>query len=144
MPEVAAFSSAWADPDLRVAQWQGSREWRSVLGHLGAFSAFEAMTKAILVAAIALLLTCASVVMHPATDERAMYGFEGPLEQNWLPREVAGWPAPFLADSTATSVPHQIGPEDHFRHGPFVADLGFWALVVLGVMRVWRLLRRRA
>ncbi|MGE8135227.1 hypothetical protein ACQKO5_16600 [Novosphingobium subterraneum] len=102
------------------------------------------MLRSILVAASALLLTCASALIHPASDERAMYGFEGPLEQNWLPREVAGWPAPFLADSTATSVPHQIGPEDDFRPGPFIADLGFWALVVLGVMRVWRLLRRRA
>lgn len=102
------------------------------------------MIKAILVAAAALLLTCASAVIHPASDERAMYGLEGPLEQNWLPRELAGWPAPFLADSGETSVPHQIGPEDTFRPGPFVADLGFWALVVLGVLRLWRLLRRQA
>ncbi|WP_144906054.1 hypothetical protein [Novosphingobium taihuense] len=90
----------------------------------------------------ALLLTCASAIIHPASDERIMYGFEGALEQNWLPRELAGWPAPFLADSGETSVPHQIGPEDDFRPGPFVADLGFWALVTLGVMRLWRVLRR--
>lgn len=102
------------------------------------------MLRLILIPATALLLTCASALIHPESDERAMYGLEGPLEQNWLPREVAGWPAPFLADSGETSVPHQIGPEDHFRPGPFVADLGFWALVVLGVMRVWRLLRRQA
>lgn len=102
------------------------------------------MMRNISVAFGALALTCASALIHPRSDERAMYGSEGPLEQNWLPREVAGWPAPFLADSTATSVPHRIGPEDHFRPGPFVADLSFWALVVLGVMRVWRLLRRQA
>lgn len=101
------------------------------------------MTK-LTVAVAALLLTCASVFIQPASDERAMYGFEGPLEQNWLPRELAGWPAPFLADSGETSVPHQIGPEDHFRPGPFVADLAFWAMVVLGVMRVWRFFRRQA
>lgn len=113
-----------------------------MLGHLGAFSAFKAMIKAIFVAAVALLLACASALIHPATDEQAMYGFEGPLEQNWLPRMVGGWPAPFLADSPDTSVPHQIGPEDHFRPGPFVADLGFWAMVILGAFKVWRWLRR--
>jgi hypothetical protein len=102
------------------------------------------MLRAILFATFALLLTCASALIHPASDERAMYGFEGPLEQNWLPRELAGWPAPFLADSTATSVPHQIGPEDVFRPGPFAADLGFWALVMLGVIRLWRLGRQQA
>jgi hypothetical protein len=100
------------------------------------------MIKAILVAAVALLLTCASAVIRPATDERAMYGFEGPLEQNWLPRLVAGWPAPFLADSPDTSVPHQIGPEDHFLPGPFLADLGFWAVVTWGALKIWRWLRR--
>lgn len=100
------------------------------------------MLRPILVATCALLLTSASTVIHPTSDEMAMYGFEGPLEQNWLPRELAGWPAPFLADSGETSVPHQIGPEDDFRPGPFVADLAFWALVVLGLMRGWRLMRR--
>lgn len=100
------------------------------------------MLRSILIATFALFLTCASALIHPASDERAMYGFEGPLEQNWLPRMVGGWPAPFLADSPDTSVPHQIGPEDHFRPGPFVADLAFWAIVTLGAIRAWRVLRR--
>ena len=100
------------------------------------------MFRPILIATAAALLTCASAMIHPTSDERAMYGFEGPLEQNWLPRVVAGWPAPFLADSPDTSVPHQIGPEDHFRPGPFLADLGFWAVVTLGALKIWRWLRR--
>lgn len=100
------------------------------------------MLRPILVATAAMLLTCTSALIHPESDERAMYGLEGPLQQNWLPREVAGWPAPFLADSGETSVPHQIGPEDDFRPGPFVADLAFWAIVTLGAIRAWRVLRR--
>jgi hypothetical protein len=81
------------------------------------------------------VLTCASVLIQPASDERTMYGFEGNLEQNWRVREVAGWPAPYLADSPDTSVPHKIGIEDTFRPGPFVADLGFWILLTLSGMR---------
>ncbi len=50
----------------------------------------------------AFVLTIASSWVTPSTHERAMYGTEGPLEQNWLPREVAGWPAPFLADDPGT------------------------------------------
>ena len=58
----------------------------------------------------ALFLTAASLWVPSRSDERAMYGHEGPLEQNWLSRELAGWPAPYLADNPNTSVPHQIGP----------------------------------
>ena len=67
-----------------------------------------------------------------------MYGHEGPLEQNWLPRELAGWPAPYIADSPNTSVIQQIGPEDDFRPGPFVASFSFWLLLTLGLGRVAR------
>jgi len=91
-------------------------------------------------AALALAVTIATGWINPPTDEHAMYGWEGPPEQNWLPREVAGWPAPFLADSTATSVPHKIGLEDEFRAGPFVASWAFWFVVILGLRA---LLRRR-
>ena len=41
----------------------------------------------------AFAITIATIWINPSTDERAMYGFEGPLEQNWLPRELGGWPA---------------------------------------------------
>lgn len=81
--------------------------------------------------AIAFMLTVGSAWVQPRTDERAMYGFEGPLEQNWLPRKVAGWPAPYLADSPDTSVQHKVGLEDDFRPGPFIATLSFWLLIVL-------------
>lgn len=77
----------------------------------------------------ALLLTIASAWIPSRTDERAQYGSEGPPEENWLPRELAGWPAPYLADNPNTSVPHNVGLEDNFRPGPFVATLSFWVLV---------------
>jgi hypothetical protein len=60
-----------------------------------------------------------------------MYGHEGPFEQNWRPRKLAGWPAPYLADSPNKSVPHQLGPEDDFRPGPFLGMLSFWQLISL-------------
>lgn len=85
---------------------------------------------------IALMLTMASAWINPPTDERAMYGHEGLLEQNLLPRKVAGWPAPFIADSTVTSVIHQIGVEDDFRAGPFIATWSFWLMLVLFVRKL--------
>jgi hypothetical protein len=57
----------------------------------------------------ALFLTVASAWIRPATDEHAMYGWEGPPGPNYKPRPVAGWPAPFIADSPHTSVILQIG-----------------------------------
>jgi hypothetical protein len=83
----------------------------------------------------AFILTIATAWINPATDERAMYGMEGRPEENWKPRAVAGWPAPYLADSPSTSVLHQVGPEDVFRPGPFIATLSFWYLVALTVLR---------
>lgn len=92
----------------------------------------------------AFVLTVASSWVTPSTDERAMYGFEGPLEQNWLPREVAGWPAPFLADNPGTSVIHKVSlVEDDFRLGPFVATLSFWFLAVAAIGRALRWFRNR-
>jgi hypothetical protein len=85
---------------------------------------------------LALTLTVGSLWFSTHTDERAMYGHEGPAEQNWLPRKLAGWPAPYLADNPNTSVPHQIGPEDDFRPGPFVATLSFWLLVSLATLKI--------
>jgi hypothetical protein len=72
---------------------------------------------------LALAITIATAWVSPATDERALYGLEGPIEQNWLPRAVAGWPAPYLADDPDTSVIHKVGPEDNFRLGAFAATL---------------------
>ncbi len=72
-----------------------------------------------------------------------MYGHEGPLEHNWLPREIAGWPAPYLADNPSTSVIHNVGFEDVFRPGPFVATLSFWFLVVSATGRLGRWAERK-
>ena len=82
------------------------------------------------------ILTVASARINPPTDERAMYGWEGPPELNWKSRRVAGWPAPYLADSPHTSVIHKIGIEDDFRPGPFVATFSFWLLVTLALARL--------
>lgn len=101
------------------------------------------MIRSAVVLTIALLLTIASAWVPIRTDERAMYGFEGPLEQNWLPRELAGWPAPYLADNPNTSVPHNVGPEDNFRPGPFLGTLSFWMLVNFAATRTIRGFRRR-
>jgi hypothetical protein len=91
-----------------------------------------------------LVLTAASVWVPTRSDERAMYGHEGPVQQNWLPRKLAGWPAPYLADNPNTSVPNQIGPEDDFRPGPFLGTLSFWLLVSLATSGVLALRRSRA
>ena len=79
----------------------------------------------------ALLLTIASAWINPPTSEYAMYGNMGPPEQNWQPREVAGWPAPYLADCPGTSVIHQVGLEDEFRPDSFIATLSFWFVAIL-------------
>jgi hypothetical protein len=60
------------------------------------------------------------------------------MEENVQPREVAGWPAPYLADSPHTSVIHKIGIEDDFRAGPFIATFSFWLLVNLAIARMMR------
>ena len=95
------------------------------------------MVKAFWTLLLALAATLATAWINPATDEKALYGLEGPIEQNWLPRAVAGWPAPFLADDPGTSVIHQVGVEDMFRPGPFVASLSFW---IVAISLSWSLL----
>lgn len=82
---------------------------------------------------VALALSFATVWIQPSSDETAMYGSEGRLDETWLPREVAGWPAPFLADTPGISVTHKIGVEDTFRLGPFIGTLSFWFIVTLAV-----------
>jgi hypothetical protein len=84
----------------------------------------------------AFLLTLGTAFINPPTDERTMYGMDGPPEENWKPRKVAGWPAPYLADSPNTSVLHQVGIEDVFRPGPFVATMSFWYLMLLAALRI--------
>lgn len=91
----------------------------------------------------AFVLTIASASINPPTDERAMYGNMGPPEQNWQPREVAGWPAPYLADRPGTSVIHKVGLEDEFRLGSFIATLSFWFVVILMLGAMARRYRER-
>ena len=91
----------------------------------------------------AFALTIASAWINPSTDEHAMYGNMGPPEQNWQPREVAGWPAPYLADNPGTSIIHKVGLEDKFRPGSFVATLSFWFVVILMLGAMVRRYRER-
>lgn len=103
----------------------------------------ERMAKTLWILLLAFAVSVATAWINPETDERALYGFEGPVEQNWLPRAVAGWPAPFLADNPGTSVIHQVGLEDTFRPGPFVATLSFWIVVVFVIWSLVACLFRR-
>jgi hypothetical protein len=99
------------------------------------------MVRIIAIMSLALVATLASLWISPFTDERAMYGHDGPVEQNLQSREVGGWPAPFLADNPNTSVPHQLGVEDNFRPGQFVGTLSFWLLVVGSIFALIRRMR---
>lgn len=56
-----------------------------------------------------------------------------------------GWPAPYAFDRPGISVENRIGfPEDDFRWWPFVADVAFYQLLLLGLMQaIARLPRRR-
>lgn len=96
------------------------------------------IARAVLIGLAALGLTLASAKVVTTGDEVAQYGGEGTVSEMFKPRELGGWPAPYLADSTATSVPHQIGLEDDFRPGPFVASFAFWLLIVMGLDHVRR------
>ena len=101
------------------------------------------MLRSILSLLLALAITIATAWINPPTDERTMYGREGPVEQNWLPREVAGWPAPYLADNPNTSVIHNVGVEDNFRAGSFIATLSFGCIIVSALRRFGRWIRRK-
>lgn len=86
----------------------------------------------------AFVLTIASAWINPSTDEYVAYGNMGLPEQNWQPREVAGWPAPYLADRPGISVIHQVGFEDELRPGSFMATLSFWFVVILMLCSIVR------
>lgn len=98
--------------------------------------------RAIATVSIAILLSLGSLQLHSSTSEQAQYGDVGSAARNWQPRLVAGWPAPFVADTPTISVPRQIGLEDEFRSGAFVGTLSFWLLVTIMVIVAFRFLRR--
>lgn len=54
----------------------------------------------------------------------------------------AGWPVPFLVDRPGISLEGVIGfPEDDFRLWPFIANVLFYQLVLLGLWKLvqhWR------
>ena len=50
-----------------------------------------------------------------------------------------GWPAPFLYDRPGISIENKISVlEDDFRTAPFVADVAFYLLIVLGIRWLFR------
>lgn len=109
--------------------------------------ALRSTVRRILQALIAFTLTIASAFVAQRDDiEVGVYGNMDTLYENVRPRVVGGWPAPFMADSTATSVPFKLGAEDKFRAGPFVANLAFWYLALAALIRilVWPRRRRRS
>ncbi|PKB25697.1 hypothetical protein B0I00_0903 [Novosphingobium kunmingense] len=94
------------------------------------------MMRGLLLAVAAAVLTLSSLLVVTTGGERTMYGYEGGVAENFRPREQAGWPAPFLADSPDTSVIHQIGVEDDLRAGNLLGTYAFWLLVVLAARRI--------
>lgn len=92
----------------------------------------------------ALALTLACLLIRPTTDEIAQYGNVGPPAENYRPRVVAGWPAPFVADRPGISVPRAPGPEDTFRAGAFLGSFSFWLWTVYAATAlIGRAFRRR-
>jgi hypothetical protein len=59
------------------------------------------------------------------------------------PEPVGGWPFAFLYDDQATSVIGQLGPEDDFRPGWFLADMATFGTLATLVAVAVHLLRRR-
>ncbi len=92
---------------------------------------------------LALAISVATAFLPYRSDELVAYGSEGQVEQNVQRREVAGWPAPFLADDPDTSVPHRIGPEDTFSVGLFAITVAFWFVTLCLLDKVTMSIRRR-
>jgi hypothetical protein len=97
--------------------------------------------RAFAVVSIAIALSICSLQIHPRTSEQAEYGNMGSAIENWQPRLVAGWPAPFVADIPTISVPRQIGLEDEFRSSAFLGTFSFWLLCTMAVMATYRFFR---
>ncbi|HWH18883.1 MAG TPA: hypothetical protein VNT77_11245 [Allosphingosinicella sp.] len=61
------------------------------------------------------------------------------------PKLNGGWPAPFLFDKPGISVEWQLAfVEDDFRFWPFVANVAFYLLVLLGIGGAVRRARRKS
>ena len=99
--------------------------------------------KAFAAVLISIILSICSLQIQPSTSETAEYGNMGSDAENWQPRLVAGWPAPFIADIPTISVPRQIGLEDEFRSSAFLATFSFWLLMTTVVIVTFCSFRRR-
>lgn len=102
--------------------------------------------QALLILALATLAALASSWVQRFGPDHAIFCALGKSVEGYdilCPKPVlnGGWPAPFLFDEPGISVPNQLGFfEDHWRHGPFLADIAFYAWVAPGL--IWALSRR--
>ena len=103
-------------------------------------------TALLIVAALVLAFASARVARHgPDYALYCGFGVVNGVEINCpKPRLNGGWPAPYLFDRPGISVEDRLHwGEDEFRPGPFLADVGFYALGLLVIARVGRVVRRR-
>lgn len=97
----------------------------------------------------ALALTTGSCAIQRHGPDQAVYCALGKSRDGfeiYCPKPVlnGGWPAPFAFDRPGISVENVIGfPEDDFRLWPFVANLAFYELILLGLWTATRSLRIR-
>jgi hypothetical protein len=97
----------------------------------------RALTRGALIGLGALILTAASSWIERFGPDQAVYcalGKSSDGHEIWCPEPVlnGGWPAPFLYDRPGISVERQLSVfEDDFRAGPFFADFGCFALILL-------------
>ncbi|NNM76268.1 hypothetical protein HJG53_05040 [Sphingomonas sp. ID1715] len=101
----------------------------------------------LLVLALATGAALASSLVQRFGPEQAIFCALGKSVEGYdiyCPKPVlnGGWPAPFLVDEPGVSVPNRLSfVEDHWRSGPFVADIAFYAWLVAGAGTALRRVR---
>jgi hypothetical protein len=94
---------------------------------------------------VAILLATSSCAIQRHGPDQAIYCSLGKSIDGfdiYCPKPVlnGGWPAPFAFDRPGISVEGNVSfPEDDFRIWPFLANVAFYQLILLGL---WRLQRR--
>ena len=105
--------------------------------------AVQRLVKYIAIALGAFALTIATSRIERLGPDQAVYCALGKSvdgHQIWCPEPVlnAGWPAPYLYDTPGISVERKLHfMEDSLRTGPFLADSAFFALLLIGLSRIF-------
>ena len=92
--------------------------------------------------ALAMLLALGSSLVQRFGPDHGIYCALGKSVEGYdiycpKPKLNGGWPAPFLFDKPGISVENALFPiEDDFRWPPFLADVAFYLLILLGVRTV--------